>query len=295
MSGEHRPFFKLDEGISIEVIGADALTIANNLTTNDIKALRENTSCESFVTNAKGWTVAHGFVLKMPDRIRLFGQHPSPSLICEHIDRYIIREDARISDLSAQQTLLLVAQPDIPADCSDGIQRLPTPIADYDLLVLPREQEPGVVELLGHGASVGELQLGSADEFEELRVLNFWPLKGREIGEKTIPKELDRDTQAISYTKGCYLGQETVARLDARGQLNKKMCRLQFPSGSAPKVGDKIKQGEKDAGEVTSVAKESCQALAVLRRGTFDEGAVLNTELGDVTVLAPIASGPSEA
>jgi folate-binding protein YgfZ len=99
---------------------------------------------------------------------------------------------------------------------------------------------------------------------------------GEDIWEKCIPQELDRNAQAISFTKGCYLGQETIARLDALGQIQKKLCLLKI-DGTSVQPGTAILADDKEVGTVSSVAPESDAtfALGVIRRGYFDSGTVL--------------------
>ncbi len=285
MKTEPSTYFKLPSGYAIEVVGADAMTVVNNLSTNDLPNLRQFGSMEAFITNVRGWTVAHTIVCKLADRILLLGQHPSPSLICEHIDRYIIREDATVSDITAQRSLLVVHEADVPAKLPKGGLRLPMPLGDYDLLAIPREDESAAIDQLGGRYAVGEAELGSAEQFEALRVRHFWPLQGREITEKTIPQVLDRDSLAISFTKGCYLGQETIARLDARGQLQQKLCLLKVVSGDV-ESGTTLLNGEKEAGVVSSVAStsEGRYALTILRRGSFEPGTQLSCDTALLTV-----------
>ena len=290
MSDDLGTFYKLPHGFWIEVVGTDALALVNNLCTNDLVGMKEFESCECFITNLKGWTVSHAIARKLPDRIQLVGQHPSPSLICEHLDRYVIREDAKIADLTSQHTLLVIEEADLPAQIPEGVVHLPSALQSHEIVVAPKDQEASLVAMLGRGASLGELNLGSDSEFEELRVASFWPEKGREIGEKTIPQELDRDTQAISFTKGCYLGQETIARLDARGQLQRKLCRIQFEVGSSLAIDVSLMHAEKEVGKVTSISLSSGQALAFLKRGAFEVGTKLQSDIGEATVLAPIES-----
>ena len=286
MKTEPGTYFKLPSGFAIEVVGADAMTVVNNLCTNDLPSLRQFDSMEAFVTNVKGWTVAHVIICKLADRILLLGQHPSPSLICEHIDRYIIREDAAVSDITAQRSLLVVHESDIPAELPEAGLRLPMQLGDYDLLAISREDESAVVDQLGGESAAGEAELGSEEQFEALRVRHFWPLQGREITEKTIPQVLDRDATAISFTKGCYLGQETIARLDARGQLQQKLCLLKVESGDV-ESGTTLLNGEKEAGIVSSVAGTLAgqYALATLRRGCFEPGTELTGMEAKLVVL----------
>jgi folate-binding protein YgfZ len=135
------------------------------------------------------------------------------------------------------------------------------------------------------------VKLQSEAEFEWRRILSFWPRAGREIVEKSLPQELDRDAQAISFTKGCYLGQETIARLDARGQLQKKVCLLRIKTTTALPTGEAISRDGQPIGSVTSVAVDAsagCSlALAYLKRGNFEVGTALMCGSHSAEVIQP--------
>ena len=102
-------------------------------------------------------------------------------------------------------------------------------------------------------------------------------------------QELDRDRQAISFTKGCYLGQETIARLDARGQLQKKLCLIELTPSREIAIGATLYNGEKEVGHITSLARDpasgSVRALAILRRGNFAAGTQLTGNGFEAQVL----------
>ncbi len=77
----------------VDFVGGDSEAILHTLTTNDVKSLSEGQSCETFVTNVKGKTVAHGVMLRLADRFRFVGAAGHSEALAEHVDRYIIRED----------------------------------------------------------------------------------------------------------------------------------------------------------------------------------------------------------
>lgn len=294
----------LKDSFCIRVSGADAVTIVNNLTTNDIAKLSVNGCCEAFVTNVRGWVVAHGLVAKTDDGILLVGQHPDPVQICNHIDRYIIREDAKVLDLSQERSILLVRDAGtlgqiggVPVDVADmpvasfkldgiSVLRIASEMAGANEVWLCDSQDVEAVQ--AKLASCGVSACGES-EMELNRIKAFWPATGREISEKTIPQELDRDERSISFTKGCYLGQETIARLDARGQLQKKIALLCFATAVEPAAGDVVSSAEKEVGSITSVAIDIQRtlALATIKRGAFAIGTQLTCNGEVATVVDP--------
>jgi folate-binding protein YgfZ len=133
--------------------------------------------------------------------------------------------------------------------------------------------------------------------WEQARIENFWPWFGVDVDDKNLPQELDIDARAISFKKGCYLGQETVARLDALGQVQKRLCLVDVYQKSsdtsvpvAPVVGQSLHVEGKQIGTITSLVqtpldKHHWIALAMLKRSAFQTEASLNTDGGLTTTI----------
>jgi folate-binding protein YgfZ len=321
--------FELPNSHVIQILGADAEKVVNNLCTNDIKKLAVGTCCEAFITNVRGWCVEHGFILKLNNEILVVGQFGNPAALCSHIDRYIIREDAKITDLSRSKCVFLLSEEEAEqwAECYRTNPQPPAPspftftkgegearnpgavvsdvgllssqslspkngeinsaevasvrvttvsvqiLAANDVLVIAEERDrKSMIDAL---ASAG-IALSPPEAFEPQRIASFWPQSGREILEKSIPQELDRDHSAISFTKGCYLGQETIARLDAIGQLQKKLCCVRIDSREPVEPGTAVMKADQQIGQITSASLDPSGryviALAYLRRGNFESG-----------------------
>ena len=96
------------------------------------------------------------------------------------------------------------------------------------------------------------------------------PLFGQDITDDNLPQEIGRDKLAISFTKGCYLGQETVARIDALGHVNRQLVGLRFEGGTVPPAGTKLVADGKEVGHVTIAAwspkLDARLAMALVRR-----------------------------
>src|SRR5205807_8624579 len=108
--------------------------------------------------------------------------------------------------------------------------------------------DPAAVRAALLGA-VGELDPATA---EALRIEAGTPCFGRDVTPENLPQEVGRDARAINFVKGCYLGQETVARIDALGHVNKHLKGLKFPRGTVPvpvpAAGATIEAGGKSVG-----------------------------------------------
>jgi len=111
------------------------------------------------------------------------------------------------------------------------------------------------------------MRAGGDAEREAARILGGWPAVGAEIDDRTLPQEVRFDENAgVSYTKGCYTGQETVARLHFRGHANRVLRGLRWIGPQTE--GDKVLAGEKQVGRVTSVLRlpDRVLGLALVRR-----------------------------
>jgi len=301
--------FALPNAHVIQIFGADAEKVVNNLCTNDIKKLSVGICCEAFITNVRGWCIEHGFVLKLDGQIQIVGQFGNAAALCSHIDRYIIREDAKITDLSALKCLYLLSEQEAekcaahfksPSLSPKSGSILSAEVASRsvlaisvnllnanDVLVVADKNDDHV--FVNAIASAG-IQLGSPEEFDQRRIASFWPQSGREILEKSIPQELDRDSSAISFTKGCYLGQETIARLDAIGKLQKKLCLVRINSHESIEPGAALMKADQQVGQITSASLDSTGscilALAYLRRDNFESGLLLTCNGANAVVSA---------
>ncbi|MFQ5522484.1 MAG: YgfZ/GcvT domain-containing protein [Acidimicrobiia bacterium] len=125
---------------------------------------------------------------------------------------------------------------------------------------------PGVPRTLVVGPRP-QLDPGSTDEYEALRIAAGESRWGVDVDERTIPQEAGLEEVAVSFTKGCYLGQELVARIDSRGHVNRLLRILEF-DGEPPVRGEPVIHGDREVGTVTSVA--GGRGLAMIRREVAD-------------------------
>jgi tRNA-modifying protein YgfZ len=136
------------------------------------------------------------------------------------------------------------------------------------------------------GEALGLAEL-DPESFEVLRIEAGTPVFGRDVTERNLPQEVGRDDRAINFVKGCYLGQETVARLDALGHVNQVLRGLRLePSAQVPAPGTVIEADGKRVGFVTSSAVSpgwnAPIALAMVRTSHARAGTALVLSLHDV-------------
>jgi folate-binding protein YgfZ len=195
-----------------------------------------------------------------------FGAH-----LADALARYKIRVKVDIEDRTATTGLASVVGESVWAIVEAGG---PT-IAQTHSLSTDWAGTEGV-DVLGPAGDVrawidaSGLRRGTPDELEALRIEAGVPRLGVDIDESTIPQEAGLEVEAVSFTKGCFLGQELVCRIDARGHVNRFLRRLSLPGTSVPPHGAEVVRDDKPVGSVTSAAavagEDRVVALAMVRR-----------------------------
>jgi tRNA-modifying protein YgfZ len=253
----------------LELRGADRVKFLNSFCTNDIKRLQPGESCEAFVCNVKGHVLAHIQVLCRDDALWLDTVPGQAERLAAHLDRYLIREDVQIVDRTADFVAFIVT-----SEQADGFKIGVAPNAR--LLWLEKGSSPSGSPCRREALEIARIEHG-------------YPWYGVDISEENLPQEVDRNQQAISLTKGCYLGQETVARIDALGHVNKTLCQVAFTSQEVPAAGLELSSGDKVVGHVTSAVwspkHNAPLALAYIRRGSNESGTKLSSNAGDATTV----------
>ncbi len=135
---------------------------------------------------------------------------------------------------------------------------------------------------------------------EARRIEMGWPVYGRDITAENLPQEVGRDRHTLCFTKGCYLGQETIARIESRGHVNQRLVGLRFPTAESPADGTPLSIAGEVVGRVTSAAYSprlgSALALGYVRRAYLAAGTVLETAHGRVEITAlPLSAGQGAA
>lgn len=141
-------------------------------------------------------------------------------------------------------------------------------------------------DLLGPTVDVGDVAWGGPESLELARILAGAPAMGSEMDESTIPAATGIVADAVSFTKGCFVGQELVARIDSRGgQTPERLCGVTGAATLA--AGDLLRIGDAETGRVTSVAwsprRGTWVGLAYLKRGVETPAAVAIGDGGEVT------------
>jgi len=280
-----RGFVELAGWSSVTLTGSDRQVLFNNFCTNDVKRLAPGESCEAFITNVKGKILGHGLVsCRQRELVFVTVPRQAPALVA-HLERYVIREDVQIRDSTAERAYLLLtdAPPAIDANW------IPWPILANErggLLECPPGELTSVRQAL---VGTGWMECDDA-AFQTLRIEAGLPLYGIDFDAENFPQEVGRNEQAISFTKGCYLGQETVARLDALGHVNQQLTGVRIAGPEIPAAGTELTADGKPVGRVTSASFSpklaAPLALAMVRRQWLAPGTRLAAAAGECEVVA---------
>ena len=303
----------------IELAGADAVTFLHNLCTNDIKALADGGGCEAFLTTHKARVIAHVFVSRLAraDRAVLWldvapGQAET---VLAHLNRYLISEDVELADQSAAWGRMHLCGPFAgevlrralawPLPELQELRQAPLPLAGtevhvrrhdalgptgYDLFC-PRDRAGEVRQVL---LDAGAAPAGP-EAHEVLRVEAGFPAFGADMDADRLVMEVGRTAQAISYTKGCFLGQEPIVMARDRGHVNRTLLGLVIREGGPVPRGAKVFRDEEEVGQVTSSVRSPHLgpiALAYLRRGSQEPGTRVAVEAEDGRRAAEVAALP---
>jgi folate-binding protein YgfZ len=269
--------FLLGELTILSLGGTDRLKIANNLCTQDLKSLAPGRIAETFVTDVKGRTLSHGFAMAREDALWFISSPGQGARLVPHFDRYIIREDAAVRDASSDwDAVLFMALEDAEAFSAShpqwGCVVTSVPwVSGGGLVLVPSGRRDLLSNEVRDGAIVAS-DTRTRSGWERARIEAFWPWYGIDLDDRNLPQEAGIDARAISFKKGCYLGQETVARLDALGQVQKRLVQLIFEKRPEVVLPHSIEADGKEIGTLTSLADTDhggAIGLAMVRRSHF--------------------------
>jgi folate-binding protein YgfZ len=242
----HRSFVDL-----VMLTGTDRVRFLHGQVTCDVKALAAGHSAYGFFTSVQGRVLSELVVLALPDRLLLELPAGRGAAMAEHLRRYVIADDVEIAVDADQLPLTLfgtgaeeaVGLPQAAPEawtCEGALLfDLPVladrrPLWGMPSLTLWTHAEHAAAcfqRIVEAGRCVGLTPVGLA-ALDARRVELGVPRFGRDFGADHFPQETGLDAQAVSYTKGCYLGQEVVARIHYRGQVNRVMRGLRLPGES---------------------------------------------------------------
>ncbi|MCL4683114.1 hypothetical protein KJ059_00005 [Myxococcota bacterium] len=310
--------FALPERAVVEVRGRDRVRFLQGQLTNDIAGLdpaQARSGCHSLVLTPQGRIVADLHVLARPDAFWLDTERAAVPALIARLEKYVIADDVQIADRSAEWARFGVEGPrtaelmaaaagtsvDVEPDACTvvSVAGVEAVVAAFGWsgetalqLWVPAAAREIVLDVLDAAARRSGAVAAGPEALEVLRIEAGVPSFGAELGEGTLPAEARLVDCAVSFTKGCYTGQEIVARMQSRGRVGHLLVGLACAPGSAPPPlpGTALVRAGARVGEVTSAAHSPTVgpiALAFVRAAHAELGTCFDLEGGAVaTVVA---------
>jgi folate-binding protein YgfZ len=298
--------------VYLSFTGPDRARYLNAILTNNIKDLAAGQGDVSLLLNPQGHILAEIETYALPDSLFCVSYAMIRAPLIEVIDKYIIMDDLTLTDQTERYATLALEGPaaaavvqevsgvdiatlDELSFCDGSVASIPCRIVKRSPGGVPGAEflvERGKIELLWktlegavnrhHGGPMGYKALSA------LRLAQGVPWFSYDFGEKQIPHEAGLQDSHISYTKGCYTGQEIVERVRSRGQVNRQRVELIFSVDAVPQAGTPLTMGGKEVGHVTRAARipepPGVLGMGYVRKEGNAVGSVLQWAGGAATV-----------
>lgn len=276
----------------VSLTGSDRVRWLNGMVTNNVRDLGTGQGVYAFLLNPQGHILGDLYAYNRGESIVIDTDHSQLEKILATFDHYIIMDDVEVANLTDSITSLGVAGPNsrkvlaaagikvpetkplqiVEAECEcDGecvkctaVQGDDPVHASYELWIAPVDVRKTWDALVAHGAT----PVGSEAQ-EHRRIVSGIPLFGVDIRDRELPQETEQ-ARALNFSKGCYVGQEIVERIRSRGAVHRKLSGFSMESNDGIATGAKISVGDKEVGEITSIASAGAGrptlALGYIRR-----------------------------
>jgi folate-binding protein YgfZ len=299
----------------LEATGRDRTAFLNALLSNDVKALAAGQGCAATLLDVHGKVQVVLLVWVLDARIVLVTPPATAAETLEALDKYLFSEKVVLRDASADFALLMLAGPAAPALIATltGVAPDPRPwssvaakLDGLDVRLVRGGGETGEPEIwiVAPAAEVervskalvtaGATPLGP-EALESLRIEAGTPRFPADIGPAVLLPEVPFEN-LVSYTKGCYPGQEVVVRIRDRGHVNRHLRGLVLQGDAVPPAGSEVLAGDTVVGAVTSATRAlgvgRPLALALVRRGHAEAGTALAVRVNGALVPATVSDLP---
>ncbi len=253
----------------LTLTGEDRIRFLNGQVTQDLKKLQPGQAVRAAVITAKGRLEADCRIAATSEALWIETDAPLRASLRTRLEKFIVADDVTVEDVSDSYQLthlptLSTLPPDAPQNCLS--------------FASARFRNPGL-DLWIPSSSGWSPPASPLSDWEPLRIARGLPLWGVDIGPDTLPPEAGFESDAISSTKGCYIGQEVISRLRSVGHVNRHLCILgsgllpstcplpSFPAACTAMNGQPV-------GSLTSLASAggSVLALAMIQRSQADPG-----------------------
>jgi len=273
---EHCGVYDLGYRAKISLTGSDRVRWLNGMVTNNVRDLVVGQGVYAFLLNPQGHILGDLYAYNRGESIVVDTDRSQVEKMLATFDHYIIMDDVEVKDLSDSITTLGIGGPKsreilsaagiaIPGtnpleifeakctcDCEctqcTAVRGEDAAFETYELWLTPGDVRKTWDALVAHGAT----PVGS-EALEIHRIVSGIPMYGVDIRERDLPQETEQ-ARALNFNKGCYVGQEIVERIRSRGAVHRKFTGFLADADEPIAAGTKVVAGEKEVGEVTSVA-----------------------------------------
>ncbi|HUM01739.1 MAG TPA: glycine cleavage T C-terminal barrel domain-containing protein [Thermoanaerobaculia bacterium] len=302
----HALLFDLTGRAEIAVTGRDRAEFLHGLVTNEVKKLRPGEGCAAALLTPRGKMLADVTLLCAPEELIVDADPELARTLDGHLRKYVFFQQVALENRTGITGVLhiegrgagpilakLVGQDGPSEPHASVVSAIGRAVREsrggfegYDLRVRRAEVASVRSAFVDAGALPAE-----PDVLEAARIEAGIPRWGADLTEDVLPDEAGLPARGyVSYTKGCYIGQETVARIKTYGHVNRRLVGLLLPAGDVPPRGAEIRKGILKVGAVTSAVRserlDRAVALAYVHRDHVAPGTSL-------TVLCP--GGPADA
>ena len=302
----------------VRVTGADRVDFLQRMLSNDVKNLAVGRGCMAFLLDPKGHVVAYLALHALADEMLADAEPPMAFAMVEMLNHYVVADDVTLEDVSNAWGFLSLQGPRAPAVLADLlageapaleplqhaerevagatvriVSRSRTGETGYDLWA-PMDRLPALWEAaVKVGGRDGLRPVGLA-ALEVLRI-EAGEARAADVGGDVLALETGLE-HAISFTKGCYIGQEFVVRVAHRGHVNRRLSGLVLNGDRVPPAGSKVMAGDKEMGWITCAALSPGLgrpiALGYVRRECNAPGSKVTVQAGDGALDAEVVALP---
>lgn len=251
----------LSSRAKFRLAGKDRVRFLNGQVTNDVRVATADRALYACVTDLKGKIVGDIFIHADGDALLIDAEPDLREVLGPRLERYIIADDVELTDVTEEWKLWHLVLSEEQRAKSEEVRAA---FASHSPVIVHSDRlgTPGIDVWLPASASSELLALSSSpfagsasplapSDAETLRILRGIPRYPNELNADTFPPEAGLDTRAMSYTKGCYIGQEILSRIRTTGKMPRTL--VHFAATEAVNVGDEVVSDGKVVGVVTSV------------------------------------------
>jgi len=305
----------------LEVTGKDAVSFLHRMLTNDIKNIKSGSGCFACLLNAQAKIIADMNVFVADDKVLIAMENSIVTKTIGALEKFTVMDDVKFSDKSKELSILAIMGPkseEVVKSLFPGVtypkeifEHAAAKIKNFDCylvcislfgfktwcFVVSSKDKNNILELVKNAAKQFGISQIDKETVQILRVESGTPKYGVDLTEEIILPEVKLiEPRAVSFTKGCYPGQEIVARIDSRGKFAKQLTGIAMAGGIIPNSGDKIEKSGKPIGWITSAvfspALSKPLALGFVASDHLSLGTEIEIKSGNQNILGVITKLP---